>query len=102
MYVIYTYILKGELILNFLIRNIDEGTYNKLKSYSEDNEVSMNELVNIILDRAIATNELKSFTQQLDDDMKQLINVNNNMISVLNEQSKTIELMTNVIKNLID
>ncbi|MBC9875566.1 hypothetical protein [Macrococcoides bohemicum] len=88
--------------MNFLIRNIDEGTYYKLKSYSENNEVSMNELVNLILDKAIATNELRSFTQELDDDMKQLINVNNNMINVLKEQSKTINEMTDVIKKLID
>lgn len=88
--------------MNFFIRNIDESTYAKLKRYAEDNSVSINELINIILDRAIANNELRTLHQVVIDEIHLLKITNNELVTVIKQQNESINSLTKELIKIIE
>lgn len=80
--------------LNYHLRNIDEATYIKIKKHADENKMSINEIINIILNRAVATNEMTSQNQQIINELNRYTVTNNKLIQVIQEQ-------TNGINNLV-
>ncbi|MCH4983745.1 FitA-like ribbon-helix-helix domain-containing protein [Macrococcus sp. PK] len=88
--------------MNYMIRNIDESTYAKLKRYAEDNSVSINELINIILDRAIANNEFRTLHQVVIDEIHLLKITNNQLVTVIKQQNESINSLTKELSKIIE
>lgn len=88
--------------MNYLIRNIDESTYSKIKCHAENNSISINELINIILDRAIASNELRSLHQVVIDEVYLLKSSNNELVNVIKQQNESINSLINELKKVTE
>ncbi|TDL98526.1 hypothetical protein ERX27_03560 [Macrococcus brunensis] len=83
------------------IRNIDASTNEKLKEKAEQKKISVNDLINIILDRAVVNNEIKTYEESMKNEINRFVLSNNQLIVSIERQTEAINNYTKAINELI-
>ena len=82
------------------IRIEDPLVIAKLKSLSNEKEISENKLINIILEKALIHDNFKLREQEVDEILKNVVVSNNKLIDVIEAQTNKINSYTEEIKKL--
>lgn len=84
---------------DFLVRNIEDHHYIQIQSLAREKNISMNELIKIILTRALVEGEIDSLKRQMINHMNEQNTTTNQLIDVIAKLVENVDSLNKVIKH---